>query len=129
MKANADKCHLLVTGYYAASVKINEFETESSKKRKPTRCIILSLEVMKKVLDFQEPYYNPRSETSHFRRENEKNKIMWRLVSQIPRTQNMSHSIYCKFLQESKRLIKVWKPEVSPCRMCKNMSQILVSFD
>ena len=25
----------------------------------------------------------------------------------------------CKFLQEFKKLIKVWKPEACPCRMCK----------
>ena len=25
----------------------------------------------------------------------------------------------CKFLQEFKRLIKVWKPEASTCRMCR----------
>ena len=32
MKANADKCHLLVTGNYYVSANINEFEIESSKK-------------------------------------------------------------------------------------------------
>ena len=34
MKANADKCHLLVTNYYGVSANINEFEIESSKKEK-----------------------------------------------------------------------------------------------
>ena len=34
MKANADKCHLLVTGNYEVSANINEFEIESSKKNK-----------------------------------------------------------------------------------------------
>ena len=34
MKANADKCHLLVTGNYEVSVNINDFEIESSKKEK-----------------------------------------------------------------------------------------------
>ena len=34
MKANADKCHILVTGNYEVSANINEFETESSKKEK-----------------------------------------------------------------------------------------------
>ena len=34
MKANADKCHLLVTGNYKVSANINEFEIESSKKEK-----------------------------------------------------------------------------------------------
>ena len=33
MKANADKCHLLVTGNYEVSANINEFEIESSKKK------------------------------------------------------------------------------------------------
>ena len=39
MKANTDKCHLLATGNYEVSANINDFETESSKKRKITRCI------------------------------------------------------------------------------------------
>ena len=34
MKANADKCHLLVTGNYEVSANINGFEIESSKKNK-----------------------------------------------------------------------------------------------
>ena len=34
LKANADKCHLLVTGNYEVSANINEFEIESSKKNK-----------------------------------------------------------------------------------------------
>ena len=34
MKANADKCHLLVTGNYEVSANINECEIENSKKEK-----------------------------------------------------------------------------------------------
>ena len=34
MKANADKCHPLVTGNYEVSANINEFEIESVKKVK-----------------------------------------------------------------------------------------------
>ena len=34
MKADADKCHLLVTGNYEIFVIINEFEIESSKRGK-----------------------------------------------------------------------------------------------
>ena len=34
MKANADKCHLLVTGNYEVPANINQFEIESSKKEK-----------------------------------------------------------------------------------------------
>ena len=33
MKANADKCHLLVTGNYEVSANINEFEIENCKKK------------------------------------------------------------------------------------------------
>ena len=34
MKANTNKCHLLVTGNYQASANVNEFEIETSKKEK-----------------------------------------------------------------------------------------------
>ena len=34
MKANPDKCHLLVTGNYEVSANINEFDIENSKKEK-----------------------------------------------------------------------------------------------
>ena len=34
MKANADKCHLLVTNNYEVFANINESETDSSKKEK-----------------------------------------------------------------------------------------------
>ena len=238
MKANADKCHLLVTGNYEVSANINEFEIESSKKEKLLGISIdttlsfehhitslckkasqklhalariahymdfekrrslmkafvisqfnycpliwmfhnralnnrinkiheralrlvyqnknlsfselleldnavtihqrnlqvlvteifkvknnLSPEIMKQVFDFQEPYYNLRSETSQFRRENIKTTHygiqsakflgpkIWVMVPQ-----NIKN---CKYLQEFKRLIKGWKPEACPCRMCK----------
>ena len=83
----------------------------------------LSPEIMKQVFDFQEPYYNLRSETSQFRRENIKTTHygiqsvkflgpkIWAMVPQ-----NIKN---CKFLQEFKKLIKVWKPEAYPCRMRK----------
>ena len=238
MKANADKCHLLVTGNYEVSANINEFEIESSKKEKLLGISIdttlsfehhitslckkasqklhalariahymdfekrrslmkafvisqfnycpliwmfhnralnnrinkiherklrlvyqnknlsfselleldsavtiheqnlqvlvteifkvknnLSPEIMKQVFDFQEPYNNLRSETSQFRRENIKTTHygiqsakflgpkIWVMVPQ-----NIKN---CKYLQEFKRLIKGWKPEACPCRMCK----------
>ena len=233
MKANADKCHLLVTGNYEVSANINEFEIESSKKEKllgisiDTRlsfehhitslckkssqqfyalaridhyvdfekrrslmkafaisqfnyCPLiwmfhnralnnrinkiheralrlvyqnknlsfselleldnavtihqrnlqvlvteifkvknnLSPEIMKQVFDFQEPYYNLRSETSQFRRENIKathydvqSVKLWAMVPQ-----NIKN---CKSLQEFKKLIKEWKHKACPCRMCK----------
>ena len=83
----------------------------------------LSPEIMKQVFDFQEPYYNLRSETSQFRRENIKTTHygiqsvkflgpkIWAMVPQ-----NIKN---CKSLQEFKRLIKVWKSEACLGRICK----------
>ena len=71
----------------------------------------LSPEIMKQVFDFQEPYYNLRSETSQFRRENIKTTHygiqsvkflgpkIWAMVPQ-----NIKK---CKSLQEFKKLMKV----------------------
>ena len=87
---------------------------------------------MKQVFDFQEPYYNLRSETSQFKRENIKTthcriqsvKFLgpkkWAMVPE-----NIKN---CKSLQEFKKLIKVWKPKACP-RCAKSTLQILVSFD
>ena len=84
----------------------------------------LSREIKKQVFDFQEPYYNLRPETSQFRKENLKTAHygiqsveflgpkIWTMVPQ-----NIKN---CKSLQEFKKLIKVWKLEACPCRMCKN---------
>ena len=78
---------------------------------------------MKQIFDFLEPYNNLRSETSQFRRENMKTTHygiqsvkfvgpkLWVMVSK-----NIKN---CESLQEFKRLIKVWKAKVCPCRMCK----------
>ena len=75
------------------------------------------------VFDFQEPYYNLRSETTQFRRENIKTTYYdiqsvkflgpttWVMVPQ-----NIKN---CKSLQEFKKLIKVWKPKACPWKMCK----------
>ena len=83
----------------------------------------LSSEIMKQVFDFKGPYYNICSETSQSRRENIKathygiqsvkflGPKIWAMVSQNIKP--------CKSLQEFKRLIKVWKLETCPCRMCK----------
>ena len=79
---------------------------------------------MKQVFDFQDPYFNLRSEISQFRKENIKTTHygiqsvkflgpkIWVLAPQ-----NIKN---CKPLQESKKLIKVWKPKAYPSRMCKN---------
>ena len=78
---------------------------------------------MKQVFDFQEPYDNLRSDTSQFRRENIKTTHygiqsvkflgpkIWCMVPQ-----NIKK---CKSLQEVKKLIKAWKLDACPCRMCK----------
>ena len=78
----------------------------------------LSPEIMKQVFDFQELYYNLRSEISQFRRENIKTTHygkqsvkflgpnIWAMVPQ-----NIKN---CKSLQEFKKLIKVWKPKACP---------------
>ena len=79
---------------------------------------------MKQVFDSQEPYYNLRSETSQFRRENIKTTnygiqlvkfIGTKIWAMVP--QNVKN---CKSLQEFNKLIKVWKLKACPCRMCKN---------
>ena len=81
----------------------------------------LSREIMKQVFDFQEPHYNLRSETSQFRRENMKTHYDMQSIK------NLGPKIWAwylkmlktKSLQEFKRLIKLWKPEAFPCRLCK----------
>ena len=79
---------------------------------------------MKQVFDFQETYYNLRSETSQFRRENIKAthygiqsaKFLGpKIRAMVP--QNIKN---CKSFQEFKKLIKVWKPKACPCRILKN---------
>ena len=79
---------------------------------------------MKQVFDFQEPYCNLCSETSQFRMENMETThhsiqsvkfIGPKIWAMIP--QNIKN---CKYLQEFKKLIEVWKPKACPCRMCKN---------
>ena len=78
---------------------------------------------MKQVFDFQEPYYNLRSETSQFKRENIKTThygtqsakfLGLKIWTKVP--QNIKN---CKFLQEFKRPIKAWKPKTCLCRICK----------
>ena len=81
---------------------------------------------MKQVFDFQEPYYNLRSESSQFRRENimayglshygiQSVKFLGpKIWAMVP--QNIKN---CKSLQEFKNLIKVWKHKACPCRIGK----------
>ena len=81
----------------------------------------LSLAIMKQVIDFQKPYYNLRSETNQFRRENIKAthydiqsvKFLGPKISaMVPQNFKNCRSFF-------KKMIKVWKPEAFPCRSCK----------
>ena len=83
----------------------------------------LSTEMMEQVFDFQEPYHNFPSEINQLRRENIVTThyiiqffgfLGHKIRAMLP--QNMNN---CKSLQEFKWLIKVWKDEACPCKMCK----------
>ena len=81
----------------------------------------LSSEIMKHVLDFQEPYYNLHSETSQFRRGNIKTTHygihsvkflgpkIWAMVPQNNKDYKSSQEF----------MMKVWKLKACHCRMCK----------
>ena len=84
----------------------------------------LAPEIMTEVFEIKEPHYNLRSEASHFKRENVKSTHygiqsvrhlgpkIWNIVPQNIRESNS--------LNEFKSLIKFWKPDTCPCRLCKN---------
>ena len=78
----------------------------------------LSLEIMKQIFDFQEPYYNLRSETSQFRRENIKTTHCGfqsvKLCQMVP--ENIKN---WKSLQEFKKLIKVWNSKLALAECAK----------
>ena len=79
---------------------------------------------MKEIFEIKEPHYNLRSEASHFKRENVKSTHygiqsvrhlgpkIWNIVPQNIRESSS--------LNEFKSLIKFWKPDTCPCRLCKN---------
>ena len=73
---------------------------------------------MKQVFHFQEPYYNLRSETSQFSRENIKTRHCGfqsvKLCQMVP--QNIKN---CKSLQEFKKLIKVWNSKLALAECAK----------
>ena len=82
----------------------------------------LSPEIMKQLFDFQEPYYNLRSETSQFRRENI--KATHYAIQSVKFLGPRYGACYLKIsktvrLLRFKKLTKVWKHEACPCRMCK----------
>ena len=82
----------------------------------------LAPEIMTEVFEIKEPHL--RSEANHFKRENVKSTHygiqsmphlepkIWNMVPQ-----NITES---SSLNEFKRLIKFWKPDTCPCRLCKN---------
>ena len=80
-------------------------------------------EIMKDIFELQNPSYNLRSSCSQFRRENIKTvhyglqsvrylgPKIWELVP--------NNIKYSNSLSKFKKLIKSWKPEACPCRLCK----------
>ena len=79
---------------------------------------------MTEFFEIKEPYYNMRSETSQFKREIVKcahygiqsTRHLGSKILDIVR-QNIRES---NSLNEFKRsLIKLWKPDTCPCRLCK----------
>ena len=79
---------------------------------------------MTEVFEIKEPHYNLSSEASHFKRENVKSTHydiqyvrhlgpkVWNIVPQNIRESSS--------LNEFKSLIKFSKPDIFPCRLCKN---------
>ena len=79
---------------------------------------------MTEVFEIKESHYNLRSEASHFKRESVKSTHygiqsvqhlgpkIWNIVPQ-----NITDS---NSLNKFKSLIKFWKPDTCPCRLCKN---------
>ena len=88
---------------------------------------------MTEVFEIKEPHYNLRSEASHFKKENDKSTHygmqsaghlgpkIWNIVPQNIRESNS--------LNEFKSLIKFWKPDTCPCRLCKNHIAQMVLLD
>ena len=85
----------------------------------------LAPEIMTEVFEIKEPHYHLRSEGSHFKRENVKSnhygiqsarhlgsRTTWNVIPQNIRESNS--------LNEFKSLIKFWKPDTCPRRLCKN---------
>ena len=78
---------------------------------------------MTEVFEIKEPHYNLRSEASHFRRENVKS--IHYIIQSVRHLGSKIWKIYQNIidsnsLNEFKSLIKFWKPDTCPCRLCKN---------
>ena len=80
-------------------------------------------DIMNDIFEVQNPSYNLRSSCNQFRRENVKTvhygiqsvrylgPKIWELVP--------NNIMYSNSLSKFKKLIKSWKPEACPCRLCK----------
>ena len=84
----------------------------------------LAPEIMTEVFEIKEPQYNLRSEASHFERENF-NSTHYGIQSVRhlgPKIQNIvpQNITESSSLNEFKSLIKFWKSDTCPCRLCKN---------
>ena len=83
----------------------------------------ITLEIMKNIFEQQNPSYNLRSACNQFRRENIKTvhyglqsvrylgPKIWELVP--------NNIKYSNSLSKFKKVIKSWKREACPCRLCK----------
>ena len=72
---------------------------------------------MTEVFEIKEPHYNFRSYASHLREKTSSLLItvfnqIWNIVPQNIRESNS--------LNEFKSLIKFWRADTCPCRLCKN---------
>ena len=78
---------------------------------------------MTEVFEIKEPYYNLRSEASHFNRENIKSvRYGIQSVRHLgPKIRNIvENTRESNSLNKFKSLVKFWKPDTCPCRLCKN---------
>ena len=80
-------------------------------------------ETMKDIFKLQNTSYNLRSSCNQFRRDNIKT-IHYGLQSVRYLGPNIweivpNNTKYCNSLRKFKKLIKSWKPEGCPCRLCK----------
>ena len=86
--------------------------------------ISLAPEIMTEVFEIKEPHYNLSSEAGHFKREIVKfthygiqsvRHLGPKILDVVPQNIRESNS-----LNEFKSLIKFWKTDTCPCRLCKN---------
>ena len=80
-------------------------------------------EIMKDIFELQNPSYNLRSSCNQFRRKNIKTGHYGlqsvRCLDPKIRELVPNNIKYSNSLSKFKKLIKSWKPEACPCRLCK----------